>query len=857
MVADDADAAARVIERLLVDPAFRAEFRRDPAQACRDAGLDELADEMALGAGNAMQALDVRESRSSVAGVMMAAAFEGVGIFQVFEHGAPLGLASAPAAVSDLLSRVSLPSVAGKVGDLHGSLAPRPDPTVPGYQAATPAADPSEAAAPAATADPSTSAADPSAGPPATSADPAGPVVNPSASSAASPSGPSAANASAAPADPSATSSDPSGPAASADPAATSADPSATSSGSSARGSGDPPETSPGGGAEPAEPRAPLDVASFGAEGGGGRPSPEALALLENKKVVLDGDGVTDIKAGRIDPRVIAVLTKLSEDHKITVSCMCSDHPELTTGGSVSNHHLGRGVDIAAIDGVPVNANSPVAREVATQLGSLGSSYRPDEVGTPWAIAAPGYFTDADHADHLHVGFKQAIDPGWKPPAGLAAAKAPGTLRMLASESRGQGNASHPPRQANAARPDPPAAPQPEPAPASQPAQSPAATASQPEQRPATAAAANVAEQADQAVAAKPAAGAKALAALDEAMKHKGTPYVWGGSDPRTGFDCSGLVQWAYAKQGIQIPRVTDQQILAKNGTSVERTDLAPGDLVFFRDPSGYVHHVGISMGGDKFLHAPHTGDVVKVSSLDEPYYAQQFTGGRRFDTTPAGGPGASPAAVNAAGVSLARDAAAVRNPTTLVFKALSRQEASNHNSTVQFLRAVRPEDAAAPGQPDQAAAPGDPAPVSGGGSLEYPGDNASKQQLAAWLGAQAEKAGLPPELPVMAALVESGLANLGGGDRDSVGFFQMRVGIWNTGEYAGYPERPELQAKWFLDQALALKKSRTGGGEATFGRDPSTWGNWIADVERPAAEYRGRYQMRLEEARRLLGRAG
>jgi hypothetical protein len=149
------------------------------------------------------------------------------------------------------------------------------------------------------------------------------------------------------------------------------------------------------------------------------------------------------------------------------------------------------------------------------------------------------------------------------------------------------------------------------------------------------------------------------------------------------------------------------------------------------------------------------------------------------------------------------------------------------------------------------AAAAVDPAAVTG--SLHYPGDSATKQQLAAWLAAQAQKAGLPPELPVMASLVESGLANLGGGDRDSVGFFQMRVGIWNTGEYAGYPERPELQAKWFIDHALAVKKARLAAGDASFGQDPSAWGNWIADIERPAEQYRGRNQLRLEVARGLL----
>lgn len=117
----------------------------------------------------------------------------------------------------------------------------------------------------------------------------------------------------------------------------------------------------------------------------------------------------------------------------------------------------------------------------------------------------------------------------------------------------------------------------------------------------------------------------------------------------------------------------------------------------------------------------------------------------------------------------------------------------------------------------------------------------------------QAEKAGLPAELPVMAALVESGLRNLNYGDADSVGFFQMRVSIWDQGEYAGYQKSAELQLKWFLDQASALKEKRMSEGMGGFGKDPGAFGNWIADVERPAAQYRGRYQLRLDEARKLI----
>ncbi len=111
----------------------------------------------------------------------------------------------------------------------------------------------------------------------------------------------------------------------------------------------------------------------------------------------------------------------------------------------------------------------------------------------------------------------------------------------------------------------------------------------------------------------------------------------------------------------------------------------------------------------------------------------------------------------------------------------------------------------------------------------------------------EAEKRGLPHELPVMASLVESGLKNVQGGDRDSVGFFQMRLGIWNNGPYAGYPDKPELQIKWFLDQAEAVKKQRIARGQPID--DPKQYGEWIADVERPAEQFRGRYQLRLDEA--------
>jgi hypothetical protein len=164
-------------------------------------------------------------------------------------------------------------------------------------------------------------------------------------------------------------------------------------------------------------------------------------------------------------------------------------------------------------------------------------------------------------------------------------------------------------------------------------------------------------------------------------------------------------------------------------------------------------------------------------------------------------------------------------------------------------MKAVEPAQAQAPAASGNAAAAPDPGVLAAG----YPGDNASQVALAKWLANEAAGHGLPPELPVMAALVESGLRNLDFGHADSLGLFQMRKSIWDTGQYAGYPERPELQIKWFVDQALAVKAKAIAGGDVTFGNDPAGWGAWIAEIERPLEQYRGRYQLRLQEARSLL----
>jgi cell wall-associated NlpC family hydrolase len=108
------------------------------------------------------------------------------------------------------------------------------------------------------------------------------------------------------------------------------------------------------------------------------------------------------------------------------------------------------------------------------------------------------------------------------------------------------------------------------------------------------------------------------------AMQYLGIPYLYGGSSPSTGFDCSGFIMYVYAKVGVSLPHNAAAQY--GHGTPVDRSQLQPGDLVFFNG----LGHNGIYIGGGNFIHSPHTGDVVKISSLTG-WYDSTWVGARRL----------------------------------------------------------------------------------------------------------------------------------------------------------------------------------------------------------------------------------
>ena len=121
-----------------------------------------------------------------------------------------------------------------------------------------------------------------------------------------------------------------------------------------------------------------------------------------------------------------------------------------------------------------------------------------------------------------------------------------------------------------------------------------------------------------------PADGGRGARVVAIAMRYLGVPYRWGGASPTTGFDRSGLTMYVFAQIGVSLPHYAAAQYGL--GYAVSKSELEPGDLVFFRG----LGHMGMYIGDGSFIHAPQTGDVVKISSLSEPYRVANWVGARR-----------------------------------------------------------------------------------------------------------------------------------------------------------------------------------------------------------------------------------
>ncbi|GAB6058825.1 C40 family peptidase [Desulfonatronum parangueonense] len=123
--------------------------------------------------------------------------------------------------------------------------------------------------------------------------------------------------------------------------------------------------------------------------------------------------------------------------------------------------------------------------------------------------------------------------------------------------------------------------------------------------------------------------GSVAESIIQTAIGQTGRAYVWGGSSPEAGFDCSGLVTWVYGQNGFHLPRTTREQL--QEGTAIPLNQLQAADLVFFRIGRRGSYHVGIATGRGTFIHSPKPGSRVREESLFVTYWQQRLIGARRI----------------------------------------------------------------------------------------------------------------------------------------------------------------------------------------------------------------------------------
>jgi hypothetical protein len=419
--------ATELIERLMVDPAFRADFRRDPAAACVAAGLPDLAAELAE-SSRSMDTLVVRESRSSLAGVVMAVAVEGIALAEaqaLLHHGltgvprrsllrgsalrAPLAHmrhAGSPAALERELGGPHAASAGDGFGDhAAGGGGGAGVGAEAGGGAGAAGAGAGAGGGAAATAGGHPSAA-PLAGPsPAAgavgSAPPTGAAGGPALAEASGGSGPAQTAGSTGP--PSGGAAAPAPPKPGAQPAHGGVVPTwpdehgGGGGGHLAGGAGVP--TSAPGGVEPVQ----------GAGAGGGASSNDLMAVLANPHFSAPADARAFLTGGGADPRLVSVLSSALANHSIGLGHITA----------LTDPVHAQAVTIVSVDGQPVGPNNVAARDLVTEIAALDPSLRPSEIGTPWPIHSPGFFSDPSQHAQLHLAFASSAD--YQPPSGVGA----------------------------------------------------------------------------------------------------------------------------------------------------------------------------------------------------------------------------------------------------------------------------------------------------------------------------------------------------------------------------------------------------------------------------------------------------
>jgi cell wall-associated NlpC family hydrolase len=648
---DDEDARiGQLIERLVLDPLFRTQFRADPAGLCRAFGLDELAQDLAPG-GKAMHTLELRESRSSLAGVVMALAAEGVAVGEFHQVVGQVLHGHARASALKALKAGHVKSPAAELHRFEGKLRPhgeaarlerqlKTDP--PGHAAASGSAPPSASggnAAPPASTGANASSAAPggsgggaggasgaggggsgAGGSAATAAPGAGAASHPvaaAASASGSAGGVARGNAGGAVAQ--AGSSGPSVVGGSGPSVVGGSGPSVVGgSGPSVVGGAGPSvvesASSVGGGAGGGGVVGQVGDVVARAGVGGGSGSGAVAELLSSPRLSLPPAARVLFEQGGVDPRVTSLLESAVAHHTIVVGDV----------ESVVEPVHAQAVDIVSVDGEPVGPGNVAARDLITEIAALDPSVRPSEIGTPWPIEAQGFFTDSAHQGRLHLGFVSQSDysPGGVGvgSAGDVSAGGGGVVGPVAATPAAQGVAQAADAQIATDNAPPPVA---------QPVVLDQAVGQNPSPGLNQAVGQDPSALLEQQMGAGAGANPKVQAMINEADSLLGKPYVFGGGHagwgPSAGYDCSGFVSnvlhaGGYLSAPVDTTALPDQPgILPGPGQFV---------TIYDRALSGENGHVIIDINGQFYesggMHGAWGGGggVEKIGRPDAAYLA-------------------------------------------------------------------------------------------------------------------------------------------------------------------------------------------------------------------------------------------